>query len=393
MKNTLFIRLKSFKVTDFKYILTGLAALCGSTAVAQTPEAVQTVSPLSLFANPLFDVLLGVILFLIIVIAILGGVLKSVAEVSEKKNNTTVKTIVAIISFLLFASSPQSAMAQSRTEAIQLSSYIQLPDGIFYLMLIVIAFEILIIGMLMNSIKIFTRKKIDESVVLKEEPSFFEVLNASVAIENESEILMDHEYDGIRELDNDLPPWWKYGFYITIVGAVIYLFNYHVIGGGLLQKEEYNASMYMAKVAKEEYQKMNANSVNESTVTVLTDKAEIAKGETIFKENCFACHGKFGEGGVGPNLTDNYWLHGGSIKDVFVSVKYGWPDKGMKSWEADFSPIQIHQISSYIKTLKGTNPPNPKAPQGNLYEEQLIAGDSIKTADAKVDSLKMAIKQ
>jgi cytochrome c oxidase cbb3-type subunit III len=395
MKN-IFIRWEFLKTKNSKYLFAGLGMLSGLNAMAQNNEASQNISSLSLFANPLFDVLLGVIIILILLIAVLAGVFKNVATatVDEKTNNNS--KIIGIVAFILFIGSNIKVVAQSATETSTTATYVELPDGLMYLMLCIIAFEFLILGMLINGIKMFTTKKLDENIILKEEPSFFEVINASVALENEGDILLDHNYDGIRELDNDLPPWWKYGFYLTVCIAIAYLFNYHVIGGGLLQVAEYNKSIQMAALAKEEYQKMNANNVNESSVTMLTDKAEIAKGESIFKENCFACHGKLGEGGVGPNLTDEYWLHGGSIKDIFKSIKYGWPDKGMKSWEADFSPVQIHEISSYIKTLKGTSPVNAKAPQGDLYTEILVAVDSLKTDSlaniSKIDSLKIVTK-
>lgn len=379
-----------------KYIFTTTGALLGLSSMAQGSQSSIANSDLSLFTNPLFNTLLGIIILLILVIIVLAGVLKSVAEVSAKKKGNNKGTIAGVIALIFLITSGQSAYAQSAYDVVEGNSNLVLPTDVFIYLSCIIAFEILIILVLINAIKLLTKKEVLESAIVVEEPTFFEMINASVAIEKEEDIMLDHNYDGIRELDNDLPPWWKYGFYITIVFAVIYLFNFHIIGGGYLQTDEYNASVYLAKIAKDDYQKMNANNVNESSVTLLTDKAEIAKGETLYKENCFACHGKLGEGGVGPNLTDNYWIHGGSIKDIFISLKYGWPDKGMKSWQADFSPVQIHQIASYVKTLNGSNPANAKAPQGELYQDVLIAGDSLKsdstTVIPKADSLKIAIK-
>jgi cytochrome c oxidase cbb3-type subunit 3 len=233
------------------------------------------------------------------------------------------------------------------------------------------------------------KKEIVEKAVVsglpKVEVSFLEKMNASVAIEDEKDILLDHNYDGIQELDNNLPPWWKYGFYVTIVFAFVYLINYHVLKSGDLQTAEYNKSMEAAHEAKEAYQKKSANSVTENNVKMITDQHELLEASAIFKENCVVCHGKLGEGGVGPNLTDEYWLHGGSIKDIFTTIKYGWPDKGMKSWQADLTPLKINELASYLKTLVGTNPPNGKAPQGDLYTEKAtVSNDSIKTDSAKV---------
>jgi cytochrome c oxidase cbb3-type subunit 3 len=368
-----------------------LAILISFSAKAQSSETVETINSLSLFSIPLFNVLLGVIVMLLIVIAVLGGVLKNVAAIGKAKNNGNSAKIIGAIAILFFTSN-QQLFAQTSESVVNTSS-VTLPEGLLYLMLLLIGFEVLIIGILVSCIKLFTKKVV---VVEVEEPSFFEIMNASVAIEKESDIMLDHNYDGIRELDNDLPPWWKYGFYLTIVFAVVYLLDHHVIGKEMLQADEYNRSIVAASIAKEEYQKKNANNVNENSVTMLTDQAEIVKGGVIYKENCFACHGKFGEGGVGPNLTDEYWLHGGSIKNIFTSIKYGWPDKGMKAWQADFSPVQIHQLASYIKTLKGSNPVNAKAPQGELFTELATVSDSLKTDStmvaSKTDSLKVVVK-
>jgi cytochrome c oxidase cbb3-type subunit 3 len=117
-----------------------------------------------------------------------------------------------------------------------------------------------------------------------------------------------------------------------------------------------------------EYLATRADLVDEKSVVTLTDEAALDKGKTIFISYCAACHGTQGEGGVGPNMTDNYWIHGGDIKDLFRVVKYGVPEKGMISWKSQLSPVQMQQVSSYILTLVGTNPPNQKEPQGELYE-------------------------
>jgi cytochrome c oxidase cbb3-type subunit III len=127
--------------------------------------------------------------------------------------------------------------------------------------------------------------------------------------------------------------------------------------------------MAKAEEQKAAYLKKSANNVDENSVKVMTDAADLASGEKVFIQNCGACHGKAGEGIVGPNLTDDYWLHGGSIKDVFKTIKYGWPEKGMRSWKDDLSPVQIAQVSSWIKSKHGSNPPNAKAQQGELYKE------------------------
>jgi cytochrome c oxidase cbb3-type subunit III len=149
----------------------------------------------------------------------------------------------------------------------------------------------------------------------------------------------------------------------------------------------------------EEFMKTSANNVDESTVKLLTEAGDLAAGKDVFISNCAACHGKLGEGTVGPNFTDDYWMHGGSIQDIFKTIKYGWVEKGMKSWKEDLSPMQIAQVTSFIKSLRGTNPPNGKAPQGDIYTESgaapasdstTVVGDSLKI-QIKADSLIAAV--
>lgn len=205
------------------------------------------------------------------------------------------------------------------------------------------------------------------------------IFTKAVPVEKEEDIMLDHDYDGIKELDNSLPPWWKWGFYFTIVVAVIYLVRFHVLGTGPTPEEEYNAEMKVAAAKMEDLRKSSGEMVDEKTVT-MADAAGIAEGKQIFQKSCYMCHGSNGEGGVGPNLTDEYWLHGGSINDVFKTIKYGVIDKGMQAWEKQFSPAEIKNLSSYIKSIKGTNPANAKAPQGEIFTETAGA-DSTATVD------------
>lgn len=207
-------------------------------------------------------------------------------------------------------------------------------------------------------------------------------LQEAVPVEEEHNVTLDHEYDGIRELDNNLPLWWKYMFYATIVFSFIYIVRYHMISGNS-QEDEFKKELAMAEIAKEEYRKKNAANVDETTVTML-DASGIDAGKTIFNENCRACHGGVGEGGVGPNLTDDHWLYGGGIKNIFKSIKYGIPEKGMKAWQAELKPVQIQQLSSYIMSLRGSKPANAKEPQGDIYVDEAAPADSLKTDSVKV---------
>ena len=135
------------------------------------------------------------------------------------------------------------------------------------------------------------------------------------------------------------------------------------------------------------FRKNSASAIDENNVKLLTDAESLAKGKELFHDNCAPCHNQQGQGLVGPNLTDDYWLHGGSIKDIFKTIKYGWQDKGMKSWKDDFSPKQIQELASFVKSLKGTHPATPKAPQGELYIESTPGAkpsDTTKPANGKV---------
>ncbi len=177
-------------------------------------------------------------------------------------------------------------------------------------------------------------------------------------------LISDHEYDGIRELDNDLPPWWKWLFYITIVFAIVYLVRLFVFeADDLVQQSEYNKEMAQAASMAP------AQSTTETfEIKVLTDPTSIANGKAIFDKICAVCHLVDGGGLVGPNMTDDYWIHGNTIQDMFTTVTNGVLEKGMISYKDQYSPQQRLEVLSYIITLHGTTPANPKAPQGELKE-------------------------
>lgn len=192
-------------------------------------------------------------------------------------------------------------------------------------------------------------------------------------IEKEKDLMFDHAYDGIRELNNKIPPWFNFLFYGTVVFGIIYMIFYHVLSSGDVQATEYNEEIKMAELKRIEMVKSGAL-LDENTLTALTDVSALNSGKDIFVKNCAVCHTEKGGGLVGPNLTDDYWIHGGGIKNIFATVKNGVPEKGMISWKTQLNPKQMQEVSSFILTLRGTNPPNPKAPEGVLYVEQ----DSVK---------------
>lgn len=180
----------------------------------------------------------------------------------------------------------------------------------------------------------------------------------------EKDLLMEHEFDGIQELDNPTPAWFMYLFYTTIAFAVCYLLIYHVFDLAPLQYEEYRIEVAKADIAKKEFLSKEANRVDENTVKLSADAAVLTAGKAVFTQNCVACHGANAQGVIGPNLTDDYWLHGSKINQVFKTIKYGVLAKGMPTWEKQLSAKQIADVANYVKSLHGTNPPNAKGPQG-----------------------------
>ncbi|MGG6231570.1 cbb3-type cytochrome c oxidase N-terminal domain-containing protein [Tenacibaculum sp. SDUM215027] len=191
------------------------------------------------------------------------------------------------------------------------------------------------------------------------------------AVEEEDEIILDHNYDGIKELDNNLPPWWLYMFYATIIFAAVYLVRYHVLGA---DNQEMEYAQAVAE-AKRELAAFKSNSkeavIDAETVTVLTDAGDLSRGKAVYNLNCAACHVADGGGGIGPNLTDEYWILGGGVKNIFNTISNGGRDgKGMVAWNKTLKPKDIQKVASYIISLQGTTPAKPKEPQGELYKEE-----------------------
>ncbi|GFZ77640.1 cytochrome c oxidase subunit III [Aquaticitalea lipolytica] len=196
-------------------------------------------------------------------------------------------------------------------------------------------------------------------------------------MEKEQELILDHNYDGIKELDNDLPPWWLYGFYASIIFGAIYLVKYHVFDGDT-QYDELESEYAQAKIELEEYKKTAKDLVDFNTVTFLSDAADLAKGKTIYEENCVACHKSDGGGGIGPNLTDNHWILGGGIKNVFKTINDGGRDgKGMVAWSKNgLKPSEIAQVASYVLTLQDITPAEPKEAEGDVWVDENVTSDN-----------------
>lgn len=316
------------------------------------------------------------LLFLIIVL-VLNGVIRSMAGNNLLWKPKTGKTAggVAVLAGVLFSTSAHAVSADAPVFGI-----FQGYSNFFWLLVII---DLSLVFIIIFQLRVFRKlivainppDEVEETVLAVAEVAprkswikqLMQKMNRSVPVEQEEEVMTEHEYDGIRELDNVLPPWWVAMFYATIIFSGAYLAHYHLFKTGDLQIAEYQKSIEEAEKEIEAYMATVAAQVDENTVTLVTDASLLSQGEKIYSSNCAACHGTEGQGGVGPNFADEYWIHGGSVNDVFSVIKYGVPSKGMISWKAQLAPVDIQNVASYLLTFQGTNPPNPKEPQGELY--------------------------
>ena len=200
--------------------------------------------------------------------------------------------------------------------------------------------------------------------------NLLKIFTSTVPIEREGELLLEHDYDGIKELDNNLPPWWVYLFYGCIIFAVVYLVRFEIMGADD-QETEFKKEMAQAQIDIAEYKKTAPDLMDENTVTLLTAAGDLAAGKAIFTANCVACHRADGGGQIGPNLTDDQWILGGGIKNVFHTLVNGGRDgKGMISWKGTLKPKEMQEVASYVLSLKGSNPKDPKAPEGEIWVDE-----------------------
>lgn len=297
--------------------------------------------------------------------------------------NKSFKLILLALPVLLFSANARGQAAEGTAgnnpffyDGLLSYGLIALVAAIFIAALVAL-YNLLNIMVKVQQIRIYQEQGMEAYLeeVQKPQESFWQRLYKRwtnvVPVEKEEDILFDHEYDGIRELDNVLPPWWVAMFYITIAFGVAYYTYYHFTGAGPSSAEEYKMEIERADQAVQAYLATQSSLVDETNVELLTDEQSLAAGKAIYegKGTCFTCHGMMGEGGIGPNMTDAYWIHGGGIKDLFKTIKYGVPEKGMISWKDQLRPGEMHQVASYILSLQGTNPPNAKEPQGELYQQ------------------------
>jgi cytochrome c oxidase cbb3-type subunit 3 len=198
--------------------------------------------------------------------------------------------------------------------------------------------------------------------------------------------LLEHLYDGIQEYDNPLPRWWLAIFWATIVFMPLYILFFH-FGPGLLELERYDQAMMIA-AEKQMAAILAMGEIDENMLVGLMDDPSMMNGgKKVFVAKCATCHGMFGEGGIGPNLADDHWLHGAQLMDIYRTVREGVPAKGMLAWERQLRPAELLAVSAHVGGLLGSDPPNAKAPQGDqvarVAPEPVVAGEEDTAADAE----------
>ena len=331
-----------------------------------------------------FYLLIGTIAGLLITIIILSqsilNLVKSdyfknrLAAKKDKEDNggltSTALSLLLIVGTIMLSNSSFALTFSTPGESTEPTPWLKVENSDIYFLVVI---NIILLGIIVYLKSMFnklvalvkTEKQKEKEVVAAPLKKINQVLTDVVPIEEEHKILLDHEYDGIRELDNNLPPWWVWGFFATIVFAIIYLFNYHIFETGDLQYKAYEKEMKKADAEVKAYLSKMSMNVDETNVTLLTEGGEIAKGKALFDANCVACHNSKGEGNIGPNLTDKNWIYGFDIKEVFKTIKLGTAN-GMPEHNSKFNPIQLQQVASYVLNLPETK---GKAPQGEILEK------------------------
>jgi cytochrome c oxidase cbb3-type subunit 3 len=355
--------------------------------VTKNPSDTTATSAVSTVVKPnyvenlsIFNWMIFLMFILILIIVVLAGSIMTyvksdyfkskVAEIGNKSK----LLIIVITTGSLFVSNQSYALNFMRPgEAEKGMPWLQVENTDLYALLainIILLIVVLYLRNLFNQMVAMVRPKKEVEAAPVVADTFKKVnaiLTDAVPIEDEHTILMDHEYDGIRELDNNLPPWWVWGFFATIVFAFIYIINYHVLGVSDLQEKAYQKEMAKAEKEIAAYREKMAMNVDETNATIMTGNSDLASGKAVFGVNCVTCHKADGSGDVGPNLTDKNWIYGYDIKEVFTTIKLGRPN-GMPAHDALLNPIQIQQVASYVLTLKEVS--NGKSAQGDIIKNK-----------------------
>lgn len=296
------------------------------------------------------------------------------------------KRILSLISLLL----PGTAVLAQDTAGASFLDDPLLPVYFIIGVIIIIALLICTVGFYLVSVLNMLASQAEKEKAAKEGKAYapkpsvwsrmFEKLNAAVPVEQEKNIELDHNFDGIKELDNHLPPWWKWLFYGTIAWSVIYIIAFHFVNTMPLSIEEYENEM---AIAQQEAIRRKASSpqveIDEASLQYTAEPAILEKGKQVFLNNsCGACHRNDGGGNtIGPNLTDEYWLHGGDVKAVYATIKNGVVEKGMPAWGKSMSPEDVRNVTFFVISLQDSKPENAKAPQGELYQQPETTTDTL----------------
>lgn len=302
------------------------------------------------------------------------------------------KRILSLIFGLLI---PLGALAQGATAKSFWDDPMNHPQLRLYLLItfvsIVIILIIVVLLVMIRTLSVVFNKMDRQSAeaagrVYVQQPTWWDKLaqqlNDSVPVTQEKDIELDHNFDGIKELDNHLPPWWKWLFYLSIVWSVVYIFIYHFSNTLPLSREEYDNEVAFALESQQKFLASQPKANIDVTTLEYTNDAEIIKkGKMVFEKiNCASCHRNDGGGNVvGPNLTDEYWLHGGSIKNIFNTINTGVVEKGMPAWGKAMSPADVRDVTFYVMSLQRSKPANAKAPQGELFKPEIKSTKSDST--------------
>ncbi len=352
-----------------------------TTATDTTASAalVTVVKPNYVENLSMFHWMIFLLVILILIIIVLAGSIMTFVKsdyfktkMAEIGDNSKILMIVITTGSLFISNQSYALNFMQPGEAEKGMPWLQVENTDLYALLAVNIILLVVVLYLRNLFYqmvalVKPKKEVEETpvvaVTLKKVNA---LLTDAVPIEEEHKILLDHEYDGIRELDNNLPPWWVWGFFATIVFAFIYLINYHVLGVSDLQEKAYQKEMAKADKEIAAYRDKMAMNVDETNATLMTDPTDLASGKIAFGVNCVTCHKANGSGDVGPNLSDKNWIYGFDVKEIYATIKLGRPN-GMPSHEALLNPIQIQQVSSYVLTLKEV--PYGKPAQGDIIEK------------------------
>jgi cytochrome c oxidase cbb3-type subunit 3 len=360
-----------------------------SMAMLTFAQSTNTVPEKEWSSSDNINAILAFIAFILLFPIYFMGKMFSATLKNYMKKLKNLKNGMAIISFFIISN---SLIAQAATTETTVSYWDTINFTTWFLLVTIIIeiFVLFFLGLFTARLMKNPKKEIEKAEKIADESWFMKwwkkANNFNNNLEEAEKLDTGHSYDGIRELDNITPPWFQAAFYTTIVIGIIYLWYYHS-GVGKLQIEEYQESVDIANKEMDEYQK-HQKGIDENTIAFTTAGSELEEGAKLFQASCASCHAADGGGGTGPNLCDDSWIHGGSPKDIFKSIKYGWKEKGMIPWKDLYNDQKILKIASYMNTFQGKKPLSPKAPQGDKYVPVADTTAKAVTTDSTVIAAK-----